>query len=82
MDFVGDKCSDRKFDENGLPRFSATNETPDQLLIYEVNGKFVHEVLPIQPETVRDFKAINQKNPEDIIRNERISFFSGTLNEL
>ena len=81
MDFLGDKFTDRRFDEYGMPRFSERNETPDQLLIYEVNGKFVHEELPIQPETIRNFKAINQKNPEDISRNKRISFFSGTLNE-
>ena len=79
MDFIGER-TDRRFDEYGLPRFSELNETPDQLLIYEVNGKFVHEELPIQPETIRNFKAINQKNPKDINR-KRISFFSGTLNE-
>ena len=82
MDFFGDKCTDRRFDEYGLPRFSELNETPDQLLIYEVNGKFVHEELPIQPETIRNFKAINQKNLLYMNDFRRLSFFSGILNEL
>ena len=54
-------------------------EMPDQLLIYEVNGKLVHENLNIQAEEIESFKAFNQTNQEDIRRNERLSYFSGTL---
>lgn len=68
MNFKG-KRTPRKFNEHNLPRFSEHQETPNRLLIYEVNGKFVHEELPIQPETIKNFKAINKKNYEDINRN-------------
>ena len=80
MDFKGDKSNLRRFDEYGLPKFSKENETPNQLLIYEVNGKFVHECLPVQPDEIKTFKAINQRNLTDIGR-ERLSYFSGKLKE-
>jgi len=82
MDFMGDKCTDKRFDEYGLPRFSEENKTPNQLLIYEVNGKFVHECLPVQPDEIKTFKAINQDNPNDIERVQRLSYFSGKLKDL
>ena len=70
-----------QFDENNEPLFTSSNETPDQLLIYEVNGKFVRENLLIRPEEITNFKAINMKNEEDlnIRRPKKISYFSGTL---
>ena len=70
-----------QFDENNQPIFLSSNETPDQLLIYEVNGKFVRENLLIRPEEITYFKAINMKNEEDlkIRRPKKISYFSGTL---
>ena len=81
MDFMGDKSNLRRFDEYGLPKFSKENETPNQLLIYEVNGKFVHECLPVQPDEIKTFKAINHQNPEDIRRVKKLSYFSGKLKE-
>ena len=52
-------------------------EIPKQLLVNEVNGKFVHECLPIQSNET--FKAINQQNPNDIAKL-KLSHFSGKLN--
>ena len=80
--FKGDKATTKnQFDENNQPLFSSSNATPDQLLIYEVNGKFVRENLLIRPEEINNFKAINMKNQEDlkIRRPRKISYFSGTL---
>ena len=69
----------RKFDEKtGQALYKITiRDAPDQLLIYEVNGKLVHENPNIQPEEIESFKAFNQTNREDIDR-ERLSYFSGT----
>ena len=77
--FKGNKKN--KFDEiTRLPLFkNGSADAPDQLLIYEVNGKSVHENLNIQAEEIKSFKAFNQTNREDIRRNERLSYFSGTL---
>ena len=71
----------RKFDEKtGQALYKITiRDAPDQLLIYEVNGKLVHENLNIQAEEIESFKAFNQTNREDIRRNERLSYFSGIL---
>ena len=55
-------------------------EIPNQLLVYEVNGKFVHECLPVQLNEIKTFKAINKQNLYDIGR-ERLSYFSGKLKE-
>ena len=55
-----------------------SKQIPNQLLIFEVNGKFVHECLPIQPEEIRTFKAINRENRQDIGR-QRLSYFSGIV---
>ena len=55
-------------------------EIPKQLLVYEVNGKFVHECLPVQPNEIKAFKAINQQNPYDIGKF-KLSYFSGKLKE-
>ena len=78
--FKGDKATtEKKFDENNQPLFSSSNETPDQLLIYEVNGKFVRENLLLRPEEITNFKAINMKNQEDLKRVKQISSYSGTL---
>ena len=76
---INNKKPKNKFDEiTGLPIFKNTIcDAPDQLLIYEVNGKLVHENPNIQPEEIESFKAFNQTNREDIDR-ERLSYFSGT----
>ena len=52
-------------------------EIPKQLLVYEVNEKFVHECLPVQPDKIKTFKAINQQSP----RKFKLSYFSGKLKE-
>ena len=69
----------RNFDEiTGQPLFkNGSTDARDQLLIYEVNGKLVHENPNIQPEEIESFKAFNQTNREDINR-EYLSYFSGT----
>ena len=80
--FKGDKATTKnQFDENNQPLFSSSNETPDQLLIYEVNGKFVRENLLVRREEIYNFKAINMRNLEDFkfIKPTKISYFSGTL---
>jgi len=77
-DFKGDRNNDKKFDENKKPLFSKSEEIPDQLLLYEVNGKFIVEKLPILPEEIETFKAFNLRNQEDLGRG-LISYFSGAL---
>ena len=72
----------KKFDENNQPFKKDTLETPNQLLIYEVNGLFVHENLLIAPEKIVNFRAINMKNQEDLNRVKKISYYMGTLREL
>ena len=72
----------KNFDENNQPLKSKDPEIPDQLLIYEVNGLFVHENLLIAPEKIVNFRAINMKNQEDLNRVKKISYYTGTLREL
>ena len=74
------KNKKNKFDEiTGQPLFkNGSTDASDQLLIYEVNGKLVHENPNIQPEEIESFKAFNQTNREDINRDDRLSYFSGT----
>ena len=55
-------------------------EIPKQLLVYEVNEKFVHECLPVQPNEIKTFKAINKQNLNDIVKS-KLSYFSGKLKE-
>ena len=77
--FKDTNANKRKFDENNQPCIISTPEIPDQLLIYEVNGLFVHENLLIAPEEIKNFRAINMKNKEELRRVKKISYFSGTL---
>ena len=80
-EFKADRPNEKNFDENNQPLKSKDPEIPDQLLIYEVNGLFVHENLLIAPEEIEKFKAINMKNQDEFKRQnfEKISYYSGTL---
>ena len=69
----------KKFDENNRPLRKVWPENPDQLLIYEVNGLFVHENLLIAPEEIENFRAVNMKNQGELNRANIISYYEGTL---
>ena len=77
--FKDTNLNKKKFDENNQPCIKSTAEIPDQLLIYEVNGLFVHENLRIAPEEIENFRAINMGNPDILRKDKKISYFSGTL---
>ena len=79
--FKDTNTNKKKFDENNQPFIKSTLENPNQLLIYEVNGLFVHENLLIAPEKIVNFRAINMKNQEDLNRVKKISYYTGTLRE-
>ena len=78
-EFKKTNSNKKKFDENNQPLLTSLLVNPNQLLIYEVNGIFVRENLLIAPEEIENFRAINMENQRDLIRFNRISYFSGTL---
>ena len=65
--------------KRGIKRKPKVGSGLSQLLLFEVNGQFVHENLSIQPDEIKSFKAINQENYEDLDRDNIISYYTASL---
>ena len=65
--------------KRGIPKKPKQKSGLSQLLLFEVNGQFVHENLSIQPNEIKSFKAINQENYEDLDRDKIISYYTASL---